>query len=60
MALECALEELSNISSSLPFANPELLSEHYKSSIKYLSRITGEYCTEDLLGDIFSKFCIGK
>ncbi len=60
VALECALEELSNISSSLPFANPELLSEHYKSSIKYLSRITGEYCTEDLLGDIFSKFCIGK
>ena len=60
IALEASYDELSNISTLLTSANPELLAEHYKNSIRYLSRITGEYCTEDLLGDIFSKFCIGK
>ena len=39
IALECALEELTNISALLTTANPELLAEHYKASIKHVSKI---------------------
>ena len=60
IALESALTELSNVSNFTSYTNPELIAEHYRISINHLSQITGEYCTEDLLGDIFSKFCIGK
>ena len=38
----------------------ELLAEDLKQAQNYLGEITGEYTPDDLLGDIFSKFCIGK
>lgn len=38
----------------------ELVAEELKSAQKALSRITGEFTTDDLLGEIFSGFCIGK
>ena len=38
----------------------ELMAEDLKQAQKALSKITGEYSQEDLLGDIFSSFCIGK
>ena len=31
-----------------------------RQSLYYLGEITGEISTDDLLGNIFSKFCIGK
>jgi tRNA modification GTPase len=31
-----------------------------RQALHYLGEITGEITTDDLLGNIFSKFCIGK
>ena len=39
---------------------PELVAEELKQSQNALSEITGEFTPDDLLGEIFSKFCIGK
>lgn len=39
---------------------PELLAEELRLAQKSLGEITGEYLPDDLLGDIFSSFCIGK
>jgi tRNA modification GTPase len=38
----------------------ELAAEHLRQARRHLSVITGAYTTEDLLGQIFSTFCIGK
>ncbi|NOY61645.1 MAG: tRNA uridine-5-carboxymethylaminomethyl(34) synthesis GTPase MnmE [Gammaproteobacteria bacterium] len=38
----------------------ELLAEDLRLAQNSLSEITGEYTPDDLLGDIFSTFCIGK
>jgi len=44
-------------------ANPvtsEFLSVDIKQALHYLGEITGQVTTDDLLENIFSKFCIGK
>ncbi|MAM69959.1 MAG: tRNA uridine-5-carboxymethylaminomethyl(34) synthesis GTPase MnmE [Gammaproteobacteria bacterium] len=38
----------------------ELLAEDLREAQQALSEITGEFSTDDLLGEIFSSFCIGK
>ncbi len=38
----------------------ELLAEDLRQAQMALSEITGEYSSDDLLGEIFSSFCIGK
>ena len=38
----------------------ELLAEDLKQAQQYLNEITGEFTSDDLLGEIFSSFCIGK
>ncbi|VAW66020.1 tRNA-5-carboxymethylaminomethyl-2-thiouridine(34)synthesis protein MnmE [hydrothermal vent metagenome] len=38
----------------------ELLAEELRLVQQYLSEITGEFTSDDLLGKIFSSFCIGK
>ena len=38
----------------------ELLAEELRQAQEALSAITGEFTADDLLGVIFSRFCIGK
>jgi len=38
----------------------ELLAEELRLTQQHLSEITGEFTSDDLLGRIFSSFCIGK
>lgn len=39
---------------------PELLAEDLRVTHELLGEITGEFSADDLLGEIFSNFCIGK
>ncbi|MBR4876692.1 MAG: tRNA uridine-5-carboxymethylaminomethyl(34) synthesis GTPase MnmE, partial [Rhodocyclaceae bacterium] len=41
-------------------AHPELLAEDLRLAHRALGEITGECTPDDLLGAIFSRFCIGK
>ncbi|WP_185855758.1 tRNA uridine-5-carboxymethylaminomethyl(34) synthesis GTPase MnmE [Blattabacterium cuenoti] len=38
----------------------EIISIHIKQVLHYLGKITGEITSEEILNNIFSKFCIGK
>ena len=38
----------------------ELLAEELRQCQRALSEITGEFTADDLLGEIFGSFCIGK
>jgi tRNA modification GTPase len=38
----------------------DLLAEELRLAHQALCAITGEFSNEDLLGEIFSRFCIGK
>lgn len=40
--------------------NLEILAEELRYAHNSLNEITGEFSADDLLGEIFSKFCIGK
>lgn len=39
---------------------PELFAEELRQAQGFLNSITGEFSADDLLGEIFSRFCIGK
>lgn len=39
---------------------PELFAEELREAQEALNSITGEFSADDLLGEIFSRFCIGK
>jgi tRNA modification GTPase len=41
-------------------AQAELLAEELRLAQEALGSITGEFTPDDLLGEIFSRFCIGK
>ncbi len=42
------------------FDRPELFAEELRLAQEQLNSITGEFAADDLLGEIFSRFCIGK
>ena len=55
-----ARESLSIDAGDLRAGSPELVAEQLRLAQRALGRLVGEYTSEDLLGDIFSSFCIGK
>lgn len=59
-ALTKAQDHLEMAFSHLIHKDGELLAEELNLAQKQLSSITGEFSTDDLLGEIFSSFCIGK
>lgn len=60
-ALETAAEHLERGHTQLTqFLAGELLAEELRLVQNALSEITGQFTSDDLLGNIFSSFCIGK
>lgn len=60
-ALELAAQHLAQGQEQLVSAySGELLAEELRLAQQALSEITGEFTSDDLLGRIFSSFCIGK
>ncbi|CAH8211893.1 tRNA uridine-5-carboxymethylaminomethyl(34) synthesis GTPase MnmE [Vibrio aestuarianus] len=60
-ALERAAEHLSIGQQQLEgYMAGEILAEELRLSQQHLNEITGEFSSDDLLGRIFSSFCIGK
>lgn len=60
-ALEKAAEHLQiGLVQLTEFHAGELLAEELRLVQSYLSEITGQFTSDDLLGNIFSSFCIGK
>ena len=60
-ALRQALSSLQDAYHGLSKGLPaDLLSSHIRNAMHYLGEITGEITTEEILENIFSRFCIGK
>jgi tRNA modification GTPase len=60
-ALDRAAEALANGTAQLAgYGAGELLAEDLRDAQQALGEITGEFSADDLLGEIFGSFCIGK
>ena len=60
-AIVCAEENLNKIKEVLNNGMPtDIVSIYLKNAIEELNKITGENVTEDIINEIFSKFCLGK
>lgn len=60
-ALTAARESLEHALAGMDEGLPaDLLSEEIRPVIRHLGEITGQITTDEILGNIFSKFCIGK
>ncbi len=61
LALERSVESLESFLTAIEInESPEFLALDLRVALDALGEITGEVTTEDILGRIFSKFCIGK
>ncbi|WP_343486841.1 tRNA uridine-5-carboxymethylaminomethyl(34) synthesis GTPase MnmE [Allomuricauda sp. d1] len=60
-ALSKALEEIQNVKEGLSAEiSSDLMAIDIRQALFHLGEITGSVSTDDLLGNIFSNFCIGK
>ncbi|HET9819826.1 MAG TPA: tRNA uridine-5-carboxymethylaminomethyl(34) synthesis GTPase MnmE [Rhodanobacteraceae bacterium] len=60
LALERARTHLAAARAALANVTPELVAEDLRGVHEALGEITGAFTSEDLLGAIFSSFCVGK
>lgn len=60
-SIKSTLNALNEASKGLDEDIPtDLIATNIRSALHHLGEITGEVTTEDILGNIFGKFCIGK
>ncbi len=59
-AIEAAEKNLASAELNLEYRQGELVAEELSMAQNQLAGITGEFSSDDLLGRIFSDFCIGK
>jgi len=60
-ALNKALKEINNVQNGIDNKlSSDLIAIEIREALSYLGEITGKVTTEDLLGNIFANFCIGK
>ncbi len=59
-ALQLAAQAVDRAAEQLQHQAHELVAEELRQAQTSLSAITGEFTSDDLLGEIFSNFCIGK
>jgi len=59
-ALQKTEEALARVLDGMDTITSDFLSMDIKQALHYLGEITGAVTTDDLLENIFSKFCIGK
>ena len=60
LAIESTLISINNAIEQLKVGASELVAEDLRQAGMSLGMITGEFSSDDLLGEIFSSFCIGK
>jgi len=60
IALEESLNSIDNALIQLDGGAIELMAEDLRHAGQAMASITGEFSSDDLLGEIFSSFCIGK
>ncbi|MBQ7156169.1 MAG: tRNA uridine-5-carboxymethylaminomethyl(34) synthesis GTPase MnmE [Bacteroidaceae bacterium] len=60
-ALSLALSDIQRAKQSLEYQmSGDIISEDLRLCLTHLAEIVGEISTDDVLGNIFSKFCVGK
>jgi len=60
-ALSHALESINEVQKGFETGIPsDLIAIDLRQSLYYLGSITGEITSDEILGNIFGKFCIGK
>jgi len=58
--LESLIQVRDAVSRACEARGGELIAEELRLAQQALGNVTGEFTTDDLLGEIFSRFCIGK